>query len=313
MKRQSASVALLARLWLLAACALIALPAESAALRYCDSAPSLSAAQQDTLLRFADVIKTELDASGSRVALVARSGLDLAQFGQRYSHAGISLQASPNAAWSVRQLYYACDERRPRLFDQGMPGFLLGSDSPDIGYLSVLLLPEQAAAALEQSALDNAVALQLLGGNYSANAHAFSTRYQNCNQWVAELLALAWADPPADTQVEPRLDVRTRAQAWLQAQGFQPTTFDVGNRALMWLASGLPWLHEDDHPAEDLAAARYRVSMPASIQAFVQARLPGVQRLEFCHRGRQVVLRRGWDAIVDGCQPGEGDRVVLLD
>jgi hypothetical protein len=292
---------------LLAACCW--LPAQAAALRYCDSATPLSAAQQDTLLRFAAVIKTELDASGSRLALVARSGLDLARFGQRYSHAGISLQASPVAAWSVRQLYYACDERRPRLFDQGMPGFLLGSDSPDIGYLSVLLLPDEAAAALEQRALDNALALQLLGANYSANAHAFSTRYQNCNQWLVELLALSWATETADQGAEPR----PRAQAWLQAQGYQPTTFDVGNRALMWLASGLPWLHEDDHPGEDLAAARYRVSMPASIQAFVQARWPGVQRLEFCHQGRRVVLHRGWDAIADGCQPGLGDRVVLLD
>jgi len=286
----------------------LASAAQAGVLRACDPPQPLSAVQQSTLLRFADLIKSELDASGARLALVARSGLDLAPLGQRYSHAGISLQASANAPWSVRQLYYACDEGRPRLFDQGVPGFLLGSDSPEIGYVSVLLLPPAAATALEQRAQDNALALQLLGTRYSANAHAFSTRYQNCNQWLAELLAFAWGGS-AVAGPEPR----AAAQAWLQAAGYVPTSFDIGNRALLALASALPWLHADDHPADDLARNVFRVSMPASIEAFVRARVPGTQRLEFCHRGKQVVLRRGWEPMADGCAPSAGDDVVMLD
>ena len=285
-------------------------------LRACDSPTPLSAAQQSTLLRFADVIKTTLDAAsnatGSRLALVARSGTDLARVGLRYSHAGISLRASPNAPWSVRQLYFACDEGRPRLFDQGMPGFLMGSDSPEIGYLSVLLLPDTAAAALEARALDNALALQLLGSTYSANAHAFSTRYQNCNQWVAELLALSWGGVAVSAE-GPGTAPRAAAQAWLQAAGYVPTSFDVGNPVLLRAISALPWLHSDDHPADDLAQARFRVSMPASIDAFVRTRVPGVQRLEFCHRGTRVVLRRGWEPVAEGCEPGAGDTVLTLE
>ena len=281
-------------------------------LRACDSPQPLTAAQQSTLLRFADIIKTELDASGARLALVARSGTDLARVGLRYSHAGISLRASPNvgmgAPWSVRQLYYACDEGRPRLFDQGLPGFLLGTDSPHIRYLSVLLLPTDAAAALEQRAHDKALALQLLGGSYSANAYAFSTRYQNCNQWLAELLALSWGGAAVAGP-----DPRAAAQAWLQAAGYVPTSFDLGNPLLLRAISALPWLHSDDHPPDDLARAVFRVSMPASIDAFVRARVPGVQRLEFCHSGPRVVLRRGWEPLAEGCEPAEGDTVLLLD
>ncbi len=79
-------------------------------------------------------------------------------------------------------------------------------------------------------------------------------------------------------------------------------------------AAGLvPWLHGDDHPADDLAALRYRVSMPASIEAFVQARLPAAQRIEFCRSGARVVVRRGWAPIAEGCEPGPQDRVVMLD
>ena len=113
---------------------------------------------QDRLIQVAAVVKNELDRSGQTLALVARSGLALQRFDQRYSHAGVSLKASPNTPWSVRQLYYACDEQRPRIFDQGMSGFVLGANDPAEGYISIVLLPAEAASALERAALDLHVA-----------------------------------------------------------------------------------------------------------------------------------------------------------
>jgi hypothetical protein len=288
-------------------------------LRACDPADALDAAQKDRLFRFGAAIKAELDKSGRRLALVARSGLDLARFGIRYSHAGFSLQGSLDTGWAVRQLYYACDEQEPRIFDQGMLAFVLGMNEPNIGYVSVLLLPEPEAAEIEQAVLDKRLALQLLGATYSANAYPFSLRYQNCNQWVVEVLAAARgrlheADAPAG-----RLrgghpgSLRSRAQAWLQAQGYVPSVIDVGWRPLMWAAAFVPWLHNDDHPAEDQANKLYRVSMPAAIDAFMQAQLPDATRLEFCHNTRHVVVRRGGAPIAEGCVPGETDTVIALD
>ena len=280
--------------------------------RYCDQSPALSATQQDRLFRFAAVIKQTLEDSDARLALVARSGLDLSRFGVRYSHAGVSLQQGLGAAWAVRQLYYDCDEAKPRLFDQGVSGFVLGLSDPAAGYVSVVTLPEPEAAALERAVLDRPQALQALGTRYSANAHAFSVAYQNCNQWVAEMLAAAWGPPP-DPQgsgtVEGR---RLHAQAWLAQQGYQPSVFAVGFRPLMWLSRLIPYLHEDDHPAADLARAHYRVSMPASIEAFVQARVPGAQRLEFCQAGTRIVIRRGWAPIAEGCVATEQDTTITL-
>jgi len=277
-------------------------------LRFCDKPAELSAAQQDTLLRFGAVIKAELEKSGRSLALISRSGLDLSRFGVRYSHAGVSLQGSENTPWSVRQLYYACDEKRPRIYDQGLSGFLLGTDDPSIGYVSIVLLPPLPAGELERAALDNRQALQFLATTYSANAYPFSERYQNCNQWVMELLAAAWGRiGDADD------DRRARAQRWLKDQGYTPSVFDVGTRALMWLGAFIPWVHSDDHPRDDIAQMIYRVSMPASIEAFVQTRVPGATRMEFCHTDRQVVIRHGWSTIAEGCQPGEDDTVIPLD
>lgn len=275
--------------------------------RFCDQQANVTPAQQGRVFRVAALVKAELERSGHRMALMSRAGLNLDRFGVRYSHAGFSLKASANGPWSVRQLYYACDEGQPRLFDQGVSGFLLGMDSPDNGFLSVVFLPEDAEAELEPAVLDSRRALRVLGPDYSANAYAYSTRYQNCNQWVAELLAAVRghtldADRP-----------RERAQDWLREQGYQPSAVDVGLRPLMWLSAFIPWLHQDDHPEDDLAANRFRVSMPAAIEAFVHTTMPTATRLEICHTDRQVVIRHGWTPIAEGCVAGEGDTVVALD
>jgi hypothetical protein len=290
-------------LGLMAACA----TGEAASLRYCDQPASLTAMQKDRLFRFAAVIKAELDASGQGLALMARSGLDLGRFGVRYSHAGVSLQSGLDTPWAVRQLYYACDEQRPRVFDQGIAGFLLGLNDPASGYVSAVLLPPLPAEELQTAVLDKRQSLQVLGATYSANAYPFSARYQNCNQWVMEMLALAWG------RLGENDNPRALAQAWLRDQGYRPSVFDVGWRPLMWLSAFVPWLRRDDHPDDDLAQLIFRVSMPASIEAFVRATVPGAIRLEFCHAGTRAVIHRGWEPLADGCVPSEQDTVITLD
>lgn len=274
--------------------------------QFCDRTQPLDARAQDRLLRVAAVLREALDASGATVALLARSGLDLARFGLRYSHAGVSLKANANAPWSVRQLYYACDEGRPRLFDQGLAGFVLGADAAAVGYVSVLLLPAQPAAALERTALDNALALRLLAGRYSANAYPFSLRYQNCNQWVMELLAAAWGGL-ADGD-----DLRARAQHWLAAHGYDPRPVEVGSHLLMFAGTFVPWIHYDDHPLDDRYALHFRTSVPRSIEAFVRQRT-GAQRIEICHDARQMVVHRGWTPVGEGCVAGADDVVIRFE
>lgn len=289
------------------ALALAAGVAQADLLRHCAPPPPLDAVQHDRLFRFAALVRETLDQSGQRLALIARAGTDLRRFGQRYSHAGIALHASPNTPWSVRQLYYDCDAGQPRLFDQGLPGFLLGGADPALGHIVLLLLPAPEAGALEAAALDARQALRVLGSSYSANAHAFSTRYQNCNQWVAELLAQAWGGLPADVP-----DARAQAQQWLRQQGYQPTRMQMANPLVTLAAALMPWLHTDDHPASAVQAQQFDVSMPASIEAFVRRQVPGAQRIELCHDTRRMVLRQGWAPIGDGCQPAAGDRVIPL-
>ncbi|RYY55174.1 MAG: DUF2145 domain-containing protein, partial [Comamonadaceae bacterium] len=178
---------------------------------FCQPSKTQSTRAQDRVLRFAAAVQQALEDSGEEVALIARSGLNLERFNLRYSHAGVMLKSSGDVPWSVRQLYFDCDEGRPRLFDQGLAGFLMSADSPDLAHVSIVFLPREQADALLRAALDRQRALRLLAATYSANAYPFSLRYQNCNQWVAELLATAWGELPDGP------DLRQRAQHWLQA------------------------------------------------------------------------------------------------
>jgi hypothetical protein len=273
---------------------------------FCGRSTPLSVGQQDRLLRFAAVVRDTLDAEAPAAALVSRSGLDLSRFGLRYSHAGLALADGAGSRWAVRQLYYACDEARPRLFDQGLAGFVAGTSDPSRGFISVLLLPPEAAATLARTALDRPRALRLLADTYSANAHAWSQRYQNCNQWLVELMATAagaLADGP---------DLRARAQDWLRAAGYQPAAVDAGSHAVMFAAGFVPWVRMDDRPEAERYALVFQVSVPASLEAFARQRWPAARRVAFCHAGDRVVVRRGWTPLPEDCSADPGDEVRPL-
>ena len=291
---------------------LLAPPAAHAlSLDFCDRPREPSADQRDILLRFGAIVRDEIAASGSPAALIARSGLDLHRLDVRYSHAAVALKDNEGRPWSVRELYFSCDEHRPRVYDEGLTGFLMGTDDPDTGYISLVFLPPERAEPLRATAVDKHHALGVLGASYSANAYPFSTLHQNCNQWVIELLADAWGAGSTDTDGSDA-DARTRAQAWLRGQGYLPTVFTVSAHPMTWLPELVPWLSNDDHPPHEIAHNRYNVSMPSSIETFVQAKVPGARRVEICHAGRRVVLHRGWDDVAEGCVPGAGDQTLEL-
>ncbi|GGC62419.1 hypothetical protein GCM10011396_06650 [Undibacterium terreum] len=278
----------------------------SASSAFCDRTQQLTAGQQDRSLQFAAVVRAELNALGDSSALISRSGLDLSRFQLRYSHAAVSWR-DDQGAWSARQLYYACSEEGPRIYDQGIPGFVTGIDDTSLAYVSIVSLPASEANSLRRAVLDTPVVQHLLAVNYSANAYPFSTRYQNCNQWVMEMLAVAWGGL-ADAD-----DLRTQAQHWLQEANYAPEPVDVGSHAVMFASMFVPLVHLGDHPEEDRRAMKLKVSLPSTVEAFVRQRVPDSERIEVCHDERQIVVHRGWTPVADGCKPGEGDRVLAFD
>lgn len=297
-------------LWLVTAVAPAVAVASTA---FCNPGPPQDAAEQDRNLRFAAQVRTELENSGRGMALLSRSGTDLSRVGLRYSHAGIALREHADLPWAIRQLYFDCDTKRARLFDQGLAGFVLGARDAQIPFVSVVFLPD-TEDRLNHTARRNADALALLGPDYSASAYAFSTRYQNCNQWVAELLATAWwgHHTPAEAAAMPETP-RALAQRLLAQAGYQPASIQLTSWWWHALARTSPWLREDDHPPEHQAAWRYDISVPESLEAFVRVQHPTAQRVELCRTQTHMVIRRGWRPLPDDCSPEEGDTVLPFE
>ncbi|WP_431050572.1 DUF2145 domain-containing protein [Roseateles sp. L2-2] len=298
--------------------ALVALGAASTAqaATFCDRGNEISATEQDRQLQVVAIARRALEASGASAALVSRSGTDLSRFQLQYSHSGIALKDSRNSPWSVRQLYYACDESQAKLYDQGLAGFLLSAGRTEPIRLSIVTLPEREGARLAASALDNRRSLALLSSRYSATAYAFSTRYQNCNQWVAELMGFAWA-PRGDSTAAAAVTAdgtptRQQAQQWLKTLGYDPAPVVVPSHTIMFAAQFVPLVHSDDHPIDDLYAMRLQVSTPAALEAFTHRLVPDAQRVEFCATGSTVVVRRGWEPLPADCRAAEGDEVLPL-
>jgi hypothetical protein len=288
----------------------LAAASASQAATFCDRGNEISATEQDRQLQVVAVARRALEASGASAALVSRSGTDLSRFGLRYSHSGIALKDSRNSPWSVRQLYYACDLSQAKLYDQGLAGFLLSAGRTEPIRLSIVTLPAREGARLAASALDNRRALALLSPRYSASAYAFSTRYQNCNQWVAELMGFAWA--PRDDNAAGDPPTRQQAQRWLKDLGYDPAPVVVPSHTVMFAAQFVPLIHSDDHPIEDLYAMRLKVSTPAALEAFAHRLVPDAQRVEFCATGTTIVVRRGWEPLPADCRAADSDEVLPL-
>ncbi len=270
---------------------------------FCTQSRTHTASEQDRMLRFAALVREQLEQSGESVALVSRSGLNLDRFAIRFSHAGIALR-DQSVPWSVRQLYFACDEGRPLIFDQGLSGFVMNGENPDLAHLSLVFLPPPANEQLVRAAASKTFALRLLAHDYSAIAYPYSTRYQNCNQWVVEMLATGWAG------LDDGPDLRTRAQAWLQSAGYDPAPIVLSSWGLRMAAGFVPLIHLDDHPLGDATGLEVQTSLPVPIETFVRQQQPAARRIELCHDQARVVIRQGWEPIEEGCRPGPADQIV---
>jgi hypothetical protein len=288
----------------------LALVGGAQAATFCDRGGEVPASEQDRQLQVVAVARRVLEASGVEAALVSRSGTDLSRFQLQYSHSGLALKDSRNGPWSVRQLYYACDESRARLYDQGLAGFLLSAGRTAPIRLAIVTLPGEAGDQLATRALDNRLALALLSPRYSASAYAFATRYQNCNQWVAELMGFAWI--PGGEDPPDRTPDRAQAQRALRSLGYDPAPVLVPSHAVMFAAQFVPLIHSDDHPLDDLYAMRLKVSTPAALEAFAHQRVPQAQRIELCASGGQIVMRRGWQPLPPDCRASAGDEILPL-
>ncbi len=200
-----------------------------------------------------------LQDSGSEVALVGRVGQDLSKYGMRYSHIGFVLRDSPQGPWSVVHLLNNCGKPTSELFDEGLGNFFLD----DVFKFEVLILiPPADLRPRLASILNSHVPVSLHQPDYSMLASPYSTKYQNSNQWVLEILMAAMQ--PSDDPI-----ARSQEQRQLKTSGYRPARVSVSPMERLGASLFRANVQFDDHSAEERSSGRYEMVSVDSIADFL--------------------------------------------
>lgn len=214
--------------------------------------------------------RDRLDASGASVALIARAGQNLTRYGVRYSHLGFVWRDHPKGRWRVVHQLNECGTARSEIFDEGLANFFLD----DLWKMeAVILIPAPQTQKGLSALLTAKRHLAFHNAHYNMVAYAFSTRYQNSNQWALEILAAAGA---RDAQVE----TREQAQQWLQLTGYQPAELKLDTLTRLGARMAKANVTFDDHPDALRWSDRIRTVTVDSVLRFIESRDPEVVRIE---------------------------------
>jgi hypothetical protein len=216
-------------------CLLIALSAPAWAGRPCNPAPT-SPAVFDKALTLAAKTRQTLDQSGAQLALIARVGQDLSRYNLRYSHIGYAVRQE-DGRWLVTHELNGCGTARSGLYREGLGNFFLDDM---FAYEAKIVLPTPATQARLAKAIEGGAAAYLHEPRYNMLSYAFSTSYQNSNQWVLEVFGAAMGDNPYAS--------RNDAQRWLRQNGFRPLTVEISAMERLGARMFRANVAFDDHP-----------------------------------------------------------------
>jgi hypothetical protein len=254
---------------LLAACLAVllaaALPARAG--QGCSEAP-LSAREALQSIELAQRTVRVLEDSGASVALVSRAGQDLDRYGLRYSHMGIVVRDHHAGRWTVVHALNDCGSDRSALYDEGMGNFFL---TDLFRFEAQVVIPGPELQAGLARAMAARAGLRLHEPRYNMLSYAFSTRYQNSNQWVLETLAAASG--------ALGMPGRQAAQRWLRQAGFAPITVEIPASVRLGARLFRANVAFDDHPSARRMAGRIDTVTTESVARFVLGRDPQARAL----------------------------------
>lgn len=211
-------------------------------------------------LQLGQRVREQLESSGASMALVGRIGLNLSEFGQRYSHLGVALRDHVRNRWQVVHLFNPCGKAESEIQLQPLEKFY---ETELFEYEALVVLPSYAnQGRLRNAFMQPASATSMHQKAYNLIAHPFRTEFQNSNQWILEMMTVA-----LDTAGRTR--DRAGAQRWLQAQGFEPTGVRIPNTRRTAARLFSPHVRFSDHTQDEYEKQTYLVVTVESITRFL--------------------------------------------
>jgi hypothetical protein len=209
--------------------------------------------------RTMQTLNAEFKSNGTQVVLLARAGQDLSRYGLQYSHLGFA-HRNADGNWLITHKLNSCGTANAYLFRQGLGEFFLD----DLyRYEAAWVVPTREIQAKLKAVLEDKNLVAALNERaYSMVSYPWSQRYQQSNQWAIETLAAA---------IEPSIQSRQQAQAWLQYKGYQPTTLNIGAFTRLGGRITTANVAFDDHPSEKRFADRIETVTVDSVFSWLQS------------------------------------------
>ncbi|HAT33113.1 MAG TPA: DUF2145 domain-containing protein [Janthinobacterium sp.] len=211
-----------------------------------------------------------LDASGAQVALIARAGQDLSKYHLTYSHVALVWRDHPAGRWLVVHELNKCGSALSSLYNEGLGNFFLDDV---FEYKTEILLPSADVQASLVRLLASNTPLRLHAPQYNMLSYAYSTKYQNSNQWVLETYAAAKVAPG-------KIETRSEAQAWLKAADYRPITLEIPAATRLGARMFRANVAFDDHPFERRMAGHIDTVTVDSMMRFIKRHDPQARDIE---------------------------------
>lgn len=204
-------------------------------------------------------VEKALNDSGAEVVLIARVGQDLSQYNLKYSHVGLAYKTGNE--WSILHELNTCGSAESSLYVQGLANFFLDDM---FSYESKILVPsKELQESIKIKVISNVKnADKFHSSRYNMLAYPFSTKYQNSNQFILELVASTMSK-------EINVENREQAQQWLKLAGYQPTTLNVGTGTRLGARIFKANIAFDDHPFDRRMAGMIDTITVDSVFTFI--------------------------------------------
>ena len=220
-------------------------------------------------LQLGEKMRDQLESSGASMALIARVGLNLSEYNQRFTHMGVAVRDHVRNRWQVLHLFNPCGKSQSEIMTQPLEKFY---EVDLFEFEAMALVPSQARQAQLRNVFLNPVKAKALHTPaYNMIAHPFNTRFQNSNQWILEMIAMGLDDSQSVSN-------RTQAQEWLKAQAYEPGAIRIPNLKRTGARLFSSHISFADHTQEEYENQRYQVVTVDSIIRLLGGLDPGIKQ-----------------------------------
>lgn len=206
-------------------------------------------------------VQKKLNQLNPQVALIARVGADLHQYGLHYSHLAFAVKNYPKAPgkWTIIHLLNECNTSHSSLHKQGLMNFFL-DDLYTLDY--EITIPNHETQIKLYQALQAKKLHALHNRQYSMLAYPFSTKYQNSNQWILEVTAAALSSTSVTS--------RSSAQHYLLKTGYKPSLIKINMLSKLGASMFNNHIQFDDHPSQEKRSNQFSTVSVISVVNYLR-------------------------------------------